>query len=318
VDGLGSKIPIIDNAKTPLVTVPDIAGLEPMETLKRRWPMVIGAIITIAMITGLGRELFGSGLAGLGRAVPRNPLFYVAFALLYIGPPLGDYIIFRRLWGIPLSGLAALLKKRIANDVVLGYSGEAYFYAWARQRSQMVAAPFGAVKDVSILSAIAGNAITLAMLAIAVPFGKDLLTPTQLSTVETSAAITFAMSLPFLIFSKRVFSLPRGTLWWIFGVHCVRLVSGSIFIAFAWHYALPTVSIGMWLILAAARLLVSRLPLVPNKDLLFANFAILLIGQDAALSELMAMTAAFVLLVHVILIGSFSLHGLLRTKNVVE
>ncbi|MDB5707523.1 MAG: rane protein [Sphingomonas bacterium] len=318
MDGLGSKIPIIDNAKTPLVTVPDIAGLEPMETLKRRWPMVIGAIITIAMITGLGRELFGSGLAGLGRAVPRNPLFYVAFALLYIGPPLGDYIIFRRLWGIPLSGLAALLKKRIANDVVLGYSGEAYFYAWARQRSQMVAAPFGAVKDVSILSAIAGNAITLAMLAIAVPFGKDLLTPTQLSTVETSAAITFAMSLPFLIFSKRVFSLPRGTLWWIFGVHCVRLVSGSIFIAFAWHYALPTVSIGMWLILAAARLLVSRLPLVPNKDLLFANFAILLIGQDAALSELMAMTAAFVLLVHVILIGSFSLHGLLRTKNVVE
>jgi hypothetical protein len=318
VDGLGSKIPIIDNAKTPLVTVPDIAGLEPMETLKRRWPMAIGAIITIAMIAGLGRELFGSGLVGLGRAVPHNPLFYLAFALLYISAPLGDYIIFRRLWGIPLAGLAALLKKRIANDVVLGYSGEAYFYAWARQRSQMVAAPFGAVKDVSILSAIAGNAITLAMLAIAVPFGKDLLTPTQLNTVATSAAITFAMSLPFLIFSKRVFSLPRGTLWWIFGVHCVRLVSGSIFIAFAWHYALPTVSIGMWLILAAARLLVSRLPLVPNKDLLFANFAILLIGQDAALSELMAMTAALVLLVHVVLIGSFSVHGLLRTKNGVE
>lgn len=318
MDGLGSNIPIIDNAKTPLVTVPDIAGLEPMETLKRRWPMVIGAIITIAMIAGLGRELFGSGLAGLSRAVPHNPLFYVAFALLYIGPPLGDYIIFRRLWGIPLSGLSALLKKRIANDVVLGYSGEAYFYAWARQRSQMVAAPFGAVKDVSILSAIAGNAITLAMVAVALPFCIGLLTPLQLKTLATSVAVTFAMSLPFLIFSKRVFSLPRRTLWWIFMVHCVRLVSGSIFIAFAWHYALPAVSIGMWLVLAAARLLVSRLPLVPNKDLLFANFAILLIGQDAALSELMAMTAALVLLVHVALIGSFSLHGLLRTKNGAE
>ena len=59
-----------------------------------------------------------------------------------------------------LSGLIALHKKRISNEVLLGYSGEAYFYAWARQRSQMVAAPFGAVKDVSILSAIAGNAIT--------------------------------------------------------------------------------------------------------------------------------------------------------------
>ncbi|MEN2791103.1 hypothetical protein ABC974_15820 [Sphingomonas oligophenolica] len=286
-----------------------------METLKRRWPMVIGAIITVAMIAGLGRELLGSGLAGLSRAVPHNPLFYIAFALLYMSSPAGDYIIFRRLWGIPLSGFAALLKKRIANDVVLGYSGEAYFYAWARQNAKMVAAPFGAVKDVSILSAIAGNTVTLAMIAVALPWGLHLLTAPQLSTLETSAAITFAMSLPFLIFSKRVFSLPRGKLWWIFGVHCLRLISGSVFIAFAWHYALPTVSIGMWLILAAARLLVSRLPLVPNKDLLFANFAILLIGSDAALSDLMAMTAALVLLVHVALIGSFSLHGLLRTKN---
>ncbi|WP_425542422.1 hypothetical protein [Sphingomonas oligophenolica] len=297
------------------MAVPDIAGLEPMETLKRRWPMVIGAIITVAMIAGLGRELLGSGLAGLSRAVPHNPLFYIAFALLYMSSPAGDYIIFRRLWGIPLSGFAALLKKRIANDVVLGYSGEAYFYAWARQNAKMVAAPFGAVKDVSILSAIAGNTVTLAMIAVALPWGLHLLTAPQLSTLETSAAITFAMSLPFLIFSKRVFSLPRGKLWWIFGVHCLRLISGSVFIAFAWHYALPTVSIGMWLILAAARLLVSRLPLVPNKDLLFANFAILLIGSDAALSDLMAMTAALVLLVHVALIGSFSLHGLLRTKN---
>jgi len=317
VDGLGSKMPLIDSAQNPLAAVPDLAGLEPVQTLKRRWPMVIGAIITLAMIFGLGRELFGSGLAGLSRAVPHDPLFYVAFALLYIAPPLGDFIIFRRLWGIPLSGLAALLKKRIANDVVLGYSGEAYFYAWARQRSQMVAAPFGAVKDVSILSAIAGNAVTLAMIAIALPLGAGLLTPVQLRTVETSAAITFAMSLPFLIFSKRVFSQPRGTLWWIFMVHCVRLISGSVFLAFAWHFALPSVSIGMWLILGAARLLVSRLPLVPNKDLLFANFAIILIGQDAALSELMAMTAALVLLVHVVLIGTFSLHSLLRTKNVV-
>jgi hypothetical protein len=314
LNGSGSQIPIIDNVKAPIVAVPDIAGLEPMETLKRRWPMVIGALITIAMIVGLGRELLGSGLAGLGRAVPHNPLFYVAFALLYMSSPMGDYIIFRGLWGIPLPGLVALLKKRIANDVVLGYSGEAYFYTWARQNAKMVAAPFGAVKDVSILSAIAGNAMTLAMIAIALPFGLSLLSPVQLHTVETSAAITFAMSLPFLVFSKRVFSLPRAKLWWIFGVHSLRLISGSVFVAFAWHYALPGVSIGMWLVLAAARLLVSRLPLVPNKDLLFANFAIILIGQDAALSELMAMTAAMVLLVHVVLVVSFSLYGLLRKR----
>ncbi|WP_216075134.1 hypothetical protein, partial [Acinetobacter baumannii] len=85
------------------------------------------------------------------------------FALYYVGPPTFDYVIFKRLWHIPLAGLVALHKKRISNEVLFGYSGEAYFYAWARQRTQMVAAPFGAVKDVMILSAIAGNAITLIM-----------------------------------------------------------------------------------------------------------------------------------------------------------
>ena len=90
---------------------------------------------------------------------------------------------------------------------------------------------------------------------------------------------------------------------------------GSLLIALAWHFALPGVSIAMWLFLAAGRLLVSRLPLVPNKDLLFANFAILLIGQDQALSELVAFTAALTLLVHVILIVIFSGHAIaMRTR----
>lgn len=246
--------------------------------------------------------------------VPESPWFYVAFILLYLSPITGDFIIFRKLWRIPYSGFAALVKKRIANEVVLGYSGEAYFYAWARQRSQMVAAPFGAVKDVTILSAIAGNAITLAMIVLALPLGYDLLTPLQLERLAGSAAIVFAMSLPFLIFSKRVFSLERQTLWWIFMVHCLRLTAGSVLIAIAWHFALPTVSVGMWLFLAAGRLLVSRLPLVPNKDLLFANFAILLIGQDQALSGLVAFTAASTLVVHVALIGWFGLWGAIRKR----
>jgi hypothetical protein len=297
---------------SPVMTLsptPDLAGLEPLKTIRSRWPMVIGALLTLAMVGGLARELFDSGLAGLGRSLPGSPWFYIAFALLYMSPPFFDYLIFRRLWGIPLAGLAALMKKRIANDVVIGYSGEAYFYAWARARASMVASPFGAVKDVSILSAIAGNAITLAMCAIALPLGRGLLTPDQFRTALGSAAITFAICLPFLLFSKRVFSMERGQLWNVFGLHCVRLLCGSVLIAIVWHLALPGVGLAMWLFLAAARLLVSRLPLVPNKDLLFANFAILLIGQDQALSELVALTAALTLLTHVVLIAGFGVEA---------
>ena len=289
---------------------PDIAGLQPLKTIKSRWPAIIGGVVTLAMLAGLGHELLSSGLAGLDRATPRNPLFYLAFAALYFVPPLADYLIFRRLWRIPLSGLTALIKKRIANDVVMGYSGEAYFYAWARARTQLVAAPFGAVKDVSILSAIAGNAVTLAMIAVALPVGRNLISPDMMRLVYGSLAVIFGTSLPFLIFSRKVFSLPRGELWMVFGVHCARLILGTLFLAVAWALAMPSVAIGTWLFLSAGRLLFSRLPLLPNKDLLFANFAILMIGEDQALSELIAFTAAAVLLVHAVLIVGFGLHHL--------
>ncbi|MFA5967824.1 MAG: hypothetical protein WC816_01025 [Sphingomonas sp.] len=291
---------------------PDLAGLEPLTELKSRWPAIFGGVLTIAMVVGVVRALFGKGLAGLALAVPDDPLFYVFFALLYLSEPLGDYVIFRRLWRIPLGGLVALLKKRIANELVLGYSGEAYFYTWARQRAPMVAAPFGAVKDVSILSAMAGNALTLVLIALALPVGHGLLNHDEFVRLAGSMLIVIAMSLPFLIFSKRVFSLARSVLLWIFGVHVVRSVAGAILLALTWHFGMPDVSIGMWLILSAGRQLASRLPLVPNKDLVFANFAILLIGQGEALTNLVAVTAALTIVVHVVLVCVFSVFGVIE------
>lgn len=285
-----------------------------MAPLRRRWPFYLGAAVTVLMVVLLVLKLRTLGWATLLHAFPTSPLFYAAFALLYVAPVTGDYVIFRGLWRIPPAGFVALAKKRIANEM-LNYSGEAYFYAWARQRAAMVAAPFGAVKDVSILSAIAGNTMTLALIAVALPLGKDLLTPAQFTTAIWSTAAVLAMSLPFLIFSKRVFSLPRPTLWRIFNVHCVRLAAGFVLVAVTWHFALPTVSVGWWLLLAAARQIVGRLPLLPNKDLLFANIANLFVGQYAALSLLVTLTAALGLLVHVVLVVVFVLADLLRKPN---
>ncbi|MGJ3628401.1 hypothetical protein AB5I41_18265 [Sphingomonas sp. MMS24-JH45] len=119
-----------------------------------------------------------------------------------------------------------------------------------------------------------------------------------------------------LAFSRRVFSLPRAELWRIFAIDTVRLVVSNATLGIAWAFAMPSVSVGMWLFLVAARLLVSRLPLVPDKDLLFANFAILVIGQDATLSNLVAFSAASILLLHVLIIVGFGLaDGIERMKE---
>ncbi|MGN6375031.1 MAG: hypothetical protein ACTHMG_05695 [Sphingomonas sp.] len=295
-------------------TPPDLGGLQPLQVMRSRWPMVLGGLITAAMVAGVAHELLASGLGGLSRIAPASILFYVAFTLFYLNPPVFDFVIYRRLWRVPLDGLIALIQKRIANDVLFGYSGDAYFYAWARQRAHIVSAPFGAVKDSAILSAVAGNMMTLLLVAIALPLGWQLIGAAQLHKLIWSTVIILAISAPWLIFSKRVFSLPRGTLWWVFSVHCLRLVTSSALVAFAWHFAMPWVSVGVWLLLAAGRLLVSRLPLVPNKDLLFANLAIALIGQGDAVSGLVAFTAALTLLIHVVLLAGFGVHALLRRR----
>ncbi len=293
----------------------DLAGLEPFHGLRRRWPTILGSVVSIAMVAVLAYELFDGGLADLSRTLPDNPAFYLTFLAMYAAPVFFDWVIFRRLWRIPTSGIGALVKKRIANDVVLGYSGEAYFYAWARQRMRMIAAPFGAVKDVSILSAQAGNLLTLIAMAIALPFASGVLTPDELRGVGWAAAITVAISLPFILFSKRVYSLPGRELWWVFGVHCLRILAGSFALAWAWHFAMPGVAFATWAFLVAIRLLVTRLPFVPNKDLLFANIAIILIGQGTDMSELMALTAAMALLLHVALIGAFGFLALARKTD---
>ena len=291
----------------------DLAGLEPVKTLKSRWPMILVGVLSLAMIAGLARQLLGSGLAGLSRAAPDSWLYYVAFALLYISPPTGDYIIFRRLWKIPFEGFGALIKKRIANEAVVGYSGDAYFYAWARTRATMVAAPFGAVKDVSILSAISGNMMTLVMTALALPFALEVLPERYYTGLFVGIPVVIAMCLPFLIFSRKVFSLDRKTLWWIFWVHAIRLSAGCLLIAFAWHFGLPGVGIGAWLILSAVRMLVSRLPFV-NKDLVFATMTTAIIGAGNDLSNLIAFTTALTLVVHIAFAAFFAVQAVIKRQ----
>jgi len=70
--------------------------------------------------------------------------------------------------------------------------------------------------------------------------------------------------------------------------------------ALLWHLALPQIALGWWILLAAVRLLLSRLPLLPNKDLVFAGVAVALVGRVAGIDQLMTMMASLILATHLI------------------
>ena len=247
--------------------------------------------------------------------LPTSPVFWAVFALFYVLVPASEWLMFRRLWALPAGGFAALLRKYVCNEVLLGYLGEAQFYGWARSRLNMNTAPFGAVKDVAIVSAMTGNVVTLVLLLAVWPLMKTSAIGLDLRGSFLSLSVVLASSFVVLFFRKRLFSLPAVDLRYITLMHIGRIVAGLLLTALMWHLVLPTIGVAPWLMLATLRMLVSRLPLVPNKDLVFAGLAMFTLGSEPQLASMLAMMAALILMAHIAvgLIGAVS--GMVMTDK---
>jgi hypothetical protein len=283
-------------ATTPFVHL-DLPALKPERKLWSTWlSRILSGSFLIAIVLQLGQI----DAQQLHNALPQNLWFLPVLLALYFALPVADWIIFRRLWALPASGFLILLAKRIGNEVLISYSGEVYFYLWARKRSDLTAAPFGAIKDVNILSALAANLVALLLLALTYPFVSQLNLGAYTDASVICAAALLLMSFVILLFSRRVFTLERTQLWWIFGIHILRLSAGVLLCALLWFIILPGPHFGFWLVLSMIRLLVGRLPFLPNKEALFAVIAVFLVGQDSAVSTLITLTATTILALHVI------------------
>ena len=265
---------------------------------ERGWTWWVGTIITLAVLVAAMLQLAQLDLARVAAIVPSSPAFWLVFALSYFAGPLGDYAIFRRLWQIPVAGFFALLRKLIGNELITGYVGDLYFYTWARQRTSMTSAPFGAVKDVAILSAMAANAVTLVLMVLAYPLLDTLHLGIDSTAFFASVALMLVISSGVLFFRKKLFSLPAPDLWFVTFVQTARVIATLVLTGLCWHLALPAESVELWVLLSAMRMLLSRLPFLPNKDVVFAALAVFMIGQDAEVGALMAMMASLLLATH--------------------
>ena len=272
--------------------------LPSIEIPGRQWQKWLSAAISMLLIAVITHQLGRLDRHQLLAAIPASPGFWIALIAWYLTLPLSEWIIFRRLWGLPLEGLAALLRKLVSNEVLMGYSGELTFYAWARRHSGLTSAPFGAIKDVSILSALAGNITTLLMVLIAWPFATWLHGGIAMRDGLLSVGVVLLVSIGVAMFNRRIFSLPGHQLRFILAVLLARIATTTLLSALLWHCALPAVPAALWLVLAALQLLVTRLPFVPNKDLVFANVAILIVGSNSDIGHLVAIVAGLILSIH--------------------
>jgi hypothetical protein len=280
-----------------------------------RLAQLFSALVSFAMLAAVVLEVRHLNFHDVIALIPHTPLFWTVFVAYYMVGPASEWIIYRRLWHIPVSGLAALLRKLVSNELLLGYLGEVQFYAWARGRLNMVTAPFGAIKDVTILSALTGNIATLIMLAGAWPLIASGALGMEASKTFLSLGVVLLTSFVILLFRQKLFTLPRRELWIITGIHFARTLGFVGLSALLWHVVLPDVGIAMWLVLATLRMLVSRLPLIPNKDVVFAGFAVFVLGRDHQIQNLMAMMAMLLPASHIVVGSIFATLDLFSSRS---
>jgi hypothetical protein len=272
---------------------------------------VLGTLLSLIFVGAAVYQVTGLDLGSILALVPTSPLFWGLFVISYLIGPASDWFIFQRLWGIGASAFGALVRKLIYNELLVGYLGEVYFYGWARQNLRLVTTPFGAVKDVAVLSAMAGNVATLVFLAVAFLLARQLLLHDHVTATGWSLAFVIGTSLATMLLRRSLFSLEGTELRMVFAVHLFRILATALFSAVLWHLVLPDVELGWWLILVTIRLLISRLPFVPNKDVVFAGIAVPVVGGEAEISALMALMAGLTLAAHVLVGLGFALADLL-------
>ena len=247
------------------------------------WRSWAGGLLAVGLAAVTLLQLSESSSQALAMVQRFSPALWGVFVLLYLVQPLADLVIFRRLWRLPLAGLGVMMRKVVINETLFGYGGELYFYIWARRRRELSEAPFGTIKDVNVISALTANVLTLALLLVSA-HGLE----------KVNLATQFGPAL------------------WPGLAHVLRLAITTVLTLLLWRMALPQVAWEVWLALMAGRLLLARLPFLPNRDLVFANLLLVLFGAGSPTALLLATLAIATLLAHLVVIVLVGSPDLLR------
>jgi hypothetical protein len=290
----------------------------------RRFQLTASALMSLAILGLLLRAIIDIGWHELIAVTPRTPAYWLLFGAFYFFQPLMDWQIYRKWWGLGWRTLSMFFKRRVMNEALFSYAGDAFMMAWAATRFDIAFdpedatpklgrgdgpgtpardAPIAAIKDVAITSGLAGNLFTLLMLILAVMLGGQTLIdsaidPTTIRRLIIGFALLIGLSLTILFNRNKLLTLSVADNVRTFWLHLIRVSAMHFLLVATWFVALPLIGVGTWLVLGALRLVIGRMP-VPNKELLFAALAVSLTGDASVkVAALMASQGVLYIAAH--------------------
>ncbi len=235
--------------------------------------------IPLALLAIIGYRLSALGWREIWIARPAALAFYILLAAQFFLQPFGDYFVYRNLWRDP-PPMAVILRKRLMNTFMLDYSGEAFFYFWAQRNLKLPPGMLAhGIKDSNILSGGAALVMVwLLGLILLVTGGLHIpVMPGQRWLYVAVGVVPLILCAGLVLGHRQVTVLSRRQLAATFAIHFTRvcLVLGIEFGLWQLSGALPDAVACLQFV--ALRLVITRLPVVPNKDLIFVG-----VGMAAA------------------------------------
>ncbi|MBW4332204.1 hypothetical protein KY084_15180 [Stakelama sp. CBK3Z-3] len=246
------------------------------------------------MIGWLVAKVNAIGWGEVARSLPANPLFYILFVIMFLMLPASETLIFRLILGGGIvREFPIFIRKRILNAALVGYSGEAYYFLWAQRNLRLPAKRIMlGIKDNAILSAISSATITALLLIAFVTTGQARLFARWLDSAAgwlIAGALAAAFVLPFAWrLRRRIFSIPVSTAIAVLAIHMVRIALVVLLQATQWAVVLPQEPWSVWILFLTMQMVVSRLPFIPNRDLLFLSAGLQMSGAVHVPQEAMA------------------------------
>ncbi|MBH9536356.1 hypothetical protein [Novosphingopyxis sp. YJ-S2-01] len=285
---------------------------------RARFRNVLNWIFLAGVIAYLFFQLKQIGWAEIWETRPTSPLFYLFVLLGYLMLPLADTAIYRHIWKSPIGEtFVACLRKRIYNSAFVGYSGEVFLLVWSRQRvDRSDAQRAHEIKDTNILSALVSNYVTAGLLLFLLIRGGFRHPEMPWFDLWSLATLALAVLTPIaFLFRNRFMVLSRHDSWTVLAIHAFRFAMVQVFVLAQWKVELTAIAFGGLISLLAVQMLVSRIPFVPNRDLLFVSIGIALSSSMALpqtkIASLLVTTAALQQILHLVVavVTSFGITG---------
>lgn len=274
--------------------------------------LAIGHWTILGLISAyLVYRLARMGIVDVLQSLPQSPWFYAFFFLRYLTLPVAETAAYEIVWDRPLvRHFPAFIRKRVWNTAVAGYSGEGFLTLWARRRLGLtdLQALVG-VKDNNIISSFAANVATVTLVlglaaAGGLQAGLDVMPGAGLlfGASFLSAAV---VALAVILFRKRLIALSEAKRRKVLAIHLVRQVVTIALFASMYAAALPSAPFGSWLLFIALQLVITRIPFLPNQDLVYLtaalSFAPLIGAREEDVAGMLVAEAGLSLIVNFVL-----------------